>query len=288
MSLDDEYEMTYLGPIGFDRPVPLSVIPAEHDALRFLPEVITCRYTGAGAERALVEIEAVADTDGWAGESIWGQILRAMELIARRQGRSLRTTAKFESDERGRGTLVVDEGGRFHDCQDVHEVEPHRTRTCDCWWVEEPADGVFIVGDVTKDESVRVDELPAGPFIDFVVSCSEHGEVFWGARHREAVFRREAHLVAEHTVHPLPLGRQPALELLPVEVQHHLQQAAVRLRESRSYHPALGIKHREAAREHARHAEDRLLQSAEPAELISVLLRGLIERTADRLPPEQS
>lgn len=284
MSSEDE-QMIYVGPIGFDVPVPVAGIPEEHGLLQRLADVITCRYTGTGDDRALVEIEAVNDTDGWAFSALWEQILGTLERIARRHGRALRTSATFASDERGRGLLVIDEGGRFHDCQGTLQVQQHRTRTCDCWWVqEEPSREVFVVAEVTQDERVQVQQFSAGPFTDVLVTCTEHGEVYYGVRQREAIFRREAHLLAEHTARPFPLDRQPATDAMPEEAQHFIQLAAARLREARAYAPALAIKYRNAARDYTRRADHSLRQSGvETDELIRMLVHGLVERTADSM-----
>lgn len=276
MSCDDE--MIYRGPITFDVPVPLDAM--EEAAVALLSSCpVVALYADPPQGRVLAGVRSADGQDGWAHSGTWVTILRTLEAIARRQERVLHTDAAFDSDERGQGRLVVDAGGRFHDCQEGDDPAPHRTRACICFPFHLDSETLFAVGEVTADERIAVRPSAAGPFTDYAVACEDHGEVACPPTEREAVFRREAHIVEAHTTRPLPLGRGTAAEALPGSVLRHLEDAAESLRQGRSYSAPLAIRYRDAARGHARLAEAELRRTG-PADPTAALLRVVAELLA--------
>jgi len=289
MASPDEDEMIYRGSVTFDIAVPLDAIASELADL-LASGTVAALYVGSGPRRALTGVEGANDEDGWAWSETWHEIQWMQESIARRHGRTLHSAATYDSDERGSGTLVVDHGGRFHDCRDGEDPESHRTRACDCFPVSEPGDTLFAVAEVTDNDRVTIAEVPAGPFIDFPVICADHGDVACPTSRREAVFRREAHLVDAHTPSPLPLAAVPALAELPARVLDHIRQAADELLLGRSHAAPLAIRHRDAARHHTRQAESALRKHG-PANTTALLIRALVElhaATPDREHPPGS
>ncbi|WP_432156047.1 hypothetical protein [Streptomyces sp. bgisy153] len=278
--MSDEDEMIYRGRITFDVPVPLSEIePETVERLSYGPVIPL--YTDLG--RALGGVRGAGDENGWAHSGVWFDVLRTLEAIARRHERALDADATFDSDERGRGRLVVDAGGRFHDCQEDEQPEWHRTRACRCFPARIDSPTLFAVADVTEDERITVRPMPAGPFTDYAVVCEDHGDVACPTTEREAVFRREAHIIEAHTAHPLPLGRTGAAQALPPAVLGQLQAAAGELRRGRSYAAPLAIRHRDAAREHARQAAAELRRLS-PSDPTDTLLHLVAELLADTSP----
>ncbi|MFI5749018.1 hypothetical protein ACIBBE_24500 [Streptomyces sp. NPDC051644] len=275
MASADDDEMIYYGSVTFDTPIPLSAIADEHEALQVRPDLITLTYAGTGSGRSLVGIDTADQEDAWAWSNAWGSIHRTLEGLARRHGRVLQTNATFESDQRGRGILVVDEGNRLHDCQEGEDLQAHRVRACSCLSWEAPR------VEATEHEQVSGPRaVPAGPFTDHVVICTEHGEVVCATSERGAYFHREAHIVGEHTASPLPLGPRPASEALPFGVRELIEDAAAELRRGRSYAPAGAVNHRDAAREYTRRAESEL-RAFDLGDTVAALLQFCVELRAD-------
>lgn len=275
MASAEDDEMIYLGPVTFDEPIPVSAIPEEHEALQAASHVITIIYSGSDETRSLRGIDAVNEDDGWAWSAIWDRIHHTLETLARRYGRTLHTAATFASDGRGHGVLVVDAGNRLHDCQEGEDPEAHRTRTCVCYSWTPPS------VEITEHEQVPVPQaVPAGPFIDHIVVCADHGEVVCATSERAAYFRREAHIVAEHTPRPLPLGPRPATEALSARVLEQINEAAQELRRARSYDAGGAISYRDAAREKTRRAEAELSES-DLNDTVAALLQLCVELRAE-------
>ncbi|WP_331759490.1 hypothetical protein [Streptomyces anulatus] len=278
MASADDDEMICNGSIDFDVPVPLKAIREEHKALQARADLVTLAYTGTGADRSLVGVATADRAASWTWSRSWSEIHRTLEAVARRNARTLQVNATFHSDQRGRGTLVVDDGNRLHDCKEGEDPGQHRARRCDCLAWEAPE------VQITEHEQVSMPrQLQAGPFTDHVVDCAEHGEVVCATSERNATFYREAHVVAEHVPAPLPLGSRPAAEALPVAVRELVELAAAELRQGRSYPAAGGLRHRDTAREYVRRAESALcagdLESA-----VSGLLRFCVELRAGACP----
>ncbi|MFJ2217900.1 hypothetical protein ACIQVO_36205 [Streptomyces sp. NPDC101062] len=275
--MSDEDEMIYRGRIAFDVPVPLSELESGiAERLSFCPVVPL--YTDSPQGRALAGVRGANEENGWAPSFVWFSILNTLEAIARRHQRTLETDAAFDSDQRGRGRLVVDTGGRFHDCAESDRPEEHRLRACHCFPTPADSPTLFAVADVTEDERVAVRPMPAGPWTDYAVVCEEHGEIACTLTEKEAVFRQEAHIVEAHTARPLPLGRTAAARDLPLTVLEPLRAAGEELRLARSYAAPLAIRHRDAAREHVRHAvaELRDLGPSDPTYLLMRLAAELL------------
>ncbi|MFJ3182376.1 hypothetical protein ACIPJN_28870 [Streptomyces sp. NPDC086796] len=280
--MSEEDEMIYRGRITFDVPVPLSVLdPETARQLTFFPVVPL--YADSPEGRALAGVRGADEENGWAPTSIWYSSLGRLEAIARRHGRVLEPEATFDSDQRGRGRLVVDAGGRFHDCQEDEQPQRHYTRACSCFPTSAGSPTLFAVADVTADERITVRAVQAGPFTDYPVVCADHGDVACPTSEKEAVFRREAHIIEAHTARPLPLGRSGAEQALPPVVLGHLRAAADELRRGRSYAAPLAIAHRDAAREHARQAADEL-RCLSPSDPTETLLHLVAELLADTRP----
>ncbi|MYZ37919.1 MULTISPECIES: hypothetical protein [unclassified Streptomyces] len=283
--MSDEDDMIYCGRITFDVAVPLSLLePETATQLTFFPVVPL--YTDSPQGRALAGVRGADEEDGWAPSFAWFNVRGVLEAIARRHRRALETDATFDSDQRGRGRLVVDAGGRFHDCREDEQPDRHRLRACRCFPVPADSPTLFAVADVTDDERITVQPMPAGPFTDYAVVCADHGDVACPTSEKEAVFRREAHIIEAHTTHPLPLGRTGAERALPPLVLDPLRAAAGELRTSRSYAAALAIRHRDAAREHVRQARAELrdLSHAAATEVLLCLADYVAELLADARP----
>ncbi|MGW2686457.1 hypothetical protein ACWC6I_25285 [Streptomyces sp. NPDC001414] len=275
--MSDEDEMIYRGRIAFDVPVPLSELESGiAERLSFCP--VAPLYADSPQGRALAGVRGADEENGWASSSIWFRILNTLEAIARRHQRALETNATFDSDQRGRGLVVVDAGGRFHNCTPDDQPEQHRLRNCACFPTPADSPTLFAVAEVTVDERVAVQPMPAGPWTDYAVVCEEHGEIACTVTEKEAVFRREAHIVEAHTARPLPLGRTAAARGLPPAVLEPLRAAGEELRRARSYAAPLAIRHRDAAREHVRHAvaELRDLGPSDPTDLLMRLAAELL------------
>ncbi|MGW0673154.1 hypothetical protein [Streptomyces sp. NPDC002746] len=253
MASADDDEMIYNGSVFFDVPVPLEGICEEHKALQARADLVALTYTGTGADRSLAGVVTADQESSWALSQAWSEIHRTLEAIARRSARSLQVNATFDSDERGRGTLVVDGGNRLHDCTEGEDPGQHRARRCDCFTWAAPEVRV------TEHEQVSMPrQVQAGPFTDHVVTCAEHGEVVCATSQRNATYYREAHVVAEHVPAPLPLGPRPAVDGLPVEVRELVELAAAELRKGRSYPAAGALQYRDMACEYVRRAESDL------------------------------
>ncbi|MEV7157227.1 hypothetical protein AB0N77_21805 [Streptomyces misionensis] len=276
--MSEEDEMIYRGVITFDAPVSFSELTPQM-VQQLMHHPVVPLYADSPQGRALAGVRGADEGNGWAPASVWRSILNTLETIARRHRRSLETEATFDSDQRGRGRLVVDNGGRFHDCQEDEQPERHRARACGCLpgLVDSPT--LFAVEDVTEDERITVRPVPAGPFTDYLVVCDNHGEIACPPSEKEAVFRREAHIVEAHTEHPLPLERAGAAAALPAAVLEPLRAAAEELRLGRSYAAPLAIRHRDAARAHTRQAasELRLLDDEHTDTLLRLVVELLTE-----------
>lgn len=283
MSEDDE--MIYRGRITFDVPVLLSLLePERAEQLTFCPVVPL--YTDSPRGRALVGVRGAGEENAWASSSAWFTILGTLEAIARRHGRALETDATFDSDQRGRGRLVVDAGGRFHDCREGEQPDRHHVRACSCFPTPADSPTLFAVADVTAEERITVRPTQAGPFTDYAVVCADHGDVACPTSEKEAVFRREAHIIEAHTTHPLPLGRTGAEQALPPAVLDPLRAAAEELRVARYYAAPLAIRHRDAARQHTRQARAELrgLSAAATTDVLLHLMDFVAELLADTRP----
>jgi len=269
MSCEDDVLIT--GSVTLDPPVPLSAIEAEYS--RLLNSLLaTPTYAGDGTTPALTGV-AFADEDAWHDAGVWFGVLYTLEAIARRHSSTLASAAAFASDSRGRGHLLVDAGGHFHLVAEGDEGDNHRTRACE-------------VAEATGNDEVRLTEAGAGPFTDFVVHCDEHGEVACPPSRKEALFRREQHLLEKHTLHPLPLGPVAARDVLGQEVLDHVAQAARSLSDARYFARQEGrgggaVSRHAAARAAARRALA-ALPEIDPERLTELLVHLLVEQRADR------
>lgn len=233
MSCEDDMLLT--GSVTLDTPVPLSAIEVEYSRL-LSGGLARPTYTDGGSAPALTGVE-FTDNDAWEDAEVWFGVLHTLETIARRHSRTLAATASFASDGRGRGLLLVDAGGHFHLCAEGDDADSHRTRHCSyCLHCYPPhADSTFEVAVETDNDAVRLTEADAGPFTDVLVQCDEHGEVACTPSRKEALFRREQHLLEKHMPHPLPLGAVAARDLLGQDVLENITQAARALSDARHF-----------------------------------------------------
>jgi len=283
--MSDEDHMLITGSITLTPPVPLTAIEMEHNRL-LDSSLVTPTYTGTGTVPALAAV-AFTDEGAWLNTDIWFGVLYTLEAIARRHSRTLTSTASFDSDTRGRGHLLVDAGGHVHLDADSDDADSHRTRTClyclHCY--PSDTDSAFEVIKVTENDGVCLAETPAGPFTDFAVHCDEHGETACLPSRREALFRREQHLLEQHTPHPLPLGPVAARDVVGHEVLEGLAQAARLLRVARYYiregRGGGAVTPYTAARASARRALA-ALPRLDPEQLTELLVQLLVEEGADR------
>ncbi|MCX4784121.1 MULTISPECIES: hypothetical protein [unclassified Streptomyces] len=283
MSGDDELHLH--GTVTFDPPVALSGIETEYG--RLLNSGLGMpTYAGDGTDPALTGF-VFADAT-WVDAGIWFSVLGVVEDIARRCAPTMSATVSFDSDNRGRGRLLVDAGGHLHLCVEGEDASIHLDRACShCLRIYRPHVGdTFQVAEVTESALVRVTELGTDPYVDFLVVCDEHGEVGCVATRQEAVFRREQHLITGHSPRPLPLGPVPAREILGEDVLRHIDLAARELRNARYYAGLAGqgggaVGPRESARAHARQALA-ALGDGDPGQLAETLVHLLVEQRAGR------
>ncbi|MER6123277.1 hypothetical protein ABT173_11515 [Streptomyces sp. NPDC001795] len=284
MSREDDLLLT--GSVAFDAPVPLSSVEAEYSEI-LRSQLAVPTYAGDGTVPALTGVE-FTDPDAWWDCGVWFGILHTLETIARRHSRTLSANASFASDGRGRGHLLVDAGGHFHLCAEGDDAESHRTRMCtSCLHCYPPhADGTFEVAEESENDTVRLSAASAGPFTNFLVHCDDHGEVACPPSHKEALFRREQHLLEQHTPHPLPLGAVAASDVLGQDFLNHIAFAARQLRDARYYVRQEGmgggaVRPRNEARAAARRALAELPELP-PEQLTELLLQLLVEQHAGR------
>lgn len=269
-------DVAFLGRITFSTPVRIALIPDEVRVLKSLERERLFILQYAAMNASLAGIETTAH-HVWGNSDQWNRAFRALETIARRHGRTLEPDIVWHSAPEGGGTLVVDEGGLLHAPRSSEDPAAHRTRACSCYTTVLPD-----LANPTADDTVRIEPSTAGPFTDFVVRCTEHGEVAYAPAAARAAHLREDHLASQHAAAPLPLHTRPALDALAPQARRSLTDAAHALRQARSSGFAQGT-YLSQARGHTRHAV--YLLTSGGAASVTVLTEALVEQLAADQPP---
>ncbi|MFI1203552.1 hypothetical protein ACH4VR_29670 [Streptomyces sp. NPDC020883] len=221
------YERYYTGTLTFNQRIPINAITEQY-ALLQESDLFTLTTEPTADGPALTGMTLDYDGGsmlGWAKPFRWDTAFSIMEGLARTHHRALTAnniTWRGDGDE---GISIVDAGGLLHHIttvahtytlEDTTEPDDHYARRCTCYAT--PAPGSWIRDDqITPHDQVRTQPRQAGPFTDYQVICDAHGEVACTTAREIADYRRERHLLAEHTPRPLPLvGTQRAARSLTI------------------------------------------------------------------------
>lgn len=189
-------ETHYAGKITFTPAIDPARNPGSADRLAAFGDLFSFRRDGE-----LIDGIHVTTRDyGWAKPSTWGDAFGALTDIARAAGSRLATdmTWQADSDPADRGTLLVDDGDRFHSVLHDEDREPHLSRRCRCYFSNADNEAFFDLPRTTEDPSVTIAEQTFGPFTEYAVRCCEHGHEGTYTSRKQAAYRREQHLGRDH------------------------------------------------------------------------------------------
>lgn len=270
-------ETHYAGKIVFTPAVDPARMPESVGRLATFGDLFSIWRDGE-----LIDGIRVTDRDyGWAKSSIWRDVLGALTDIARAAGSRLATDMTWQADDdpADRGTLLVDDGDRFHSVRDDEDRKQHLSRNCRCYLSDADDDAFLDLPRTTDDPSVTVEEQTFGPFSEYAVGCREHGHEGTYTSRKQAAYRREQHLLQGHVGAGggMSLGATPALDRLPESFREHVDGAVRALRQARTSPGA--VRARFEAQDHAATARA-AVDGWNDGDVLTLLVEALVETGA--------